>query len=148
MFSTIVVGIDGSADSKRAIRVAGALARSEPGTEVHVITAYQPMTPGELRTLSDNLPDELRPLLHGQMGVDGVLDHARAVMKGMGVEATYDEIAGDPTDAILDAVESFAADLVVVGSRGEGATKRLLHGSVSTKVLHHAPCAVLVVKST
>lgn len=148
MFSTIVVGVDGSADAKRAVRVAAALARAEPSTDVHVVTAYQPMTPGELRTLSDSLPDELRPLLHGQMGAEGILEHARAVMKGMGVEATYDEIAGDPTDVILDAIESYAADLAVVGSRGEGATKRLLHGSVSTKVLHNAPCAVLVVKST
>jgi nucleotide-binding universal stress UspA family protein len=41
---------------------------------------------------------------------------------------------------------SATADLVVVGSRGLGAVRRLLLGSVSEKVLQHAPCSVMIVK--
>ncbi len=148
MFSSIVVGTDGSADAKRAVRVAGVLAQADPATSVHVVTAFQPLTPSELRDLADSLPEELRPLLHGEMRADGIVDHARAVLTAMAVSATYDEVEGDPTDVILDAIDTYQADLAVVGSRGEGAAERLMHGSVSTKVLHHAPCAVLVMKST
>lgn len=146
MFSTIVVGTDGSADAKRAVRVAAALAAADPASEVHVVTAYQPLTAATLRSLSDELPSELRPLLHGHLGADGILSEAQGILQAAGVRGTCHDIDGDPTDAILDAAERTDADLVIVGSRGEGPTKRLLHGSVSTKVLHHAPCAVLVVK--
>ena len=145
MFSTIVVGTDGSPDAEDALRAAAELARLNPDTKVHVVSAFQPISPAELRSIADSLPDEFKPLIHGTMQVDSTLDVARSVMKLAGVEADYHEIQGHPTDAIIDAANDHDADLIVVGSRGEGATKRLLHGSVSTNVLHHAPCDVLVV---
>ena len=51
---------------------------------------------------------------------------------------------GDPARQLLEMAAT--ADLVVVGSRGLGAVRRLLLGSVSEKVLQHAPCPVLIVK--
>ena len=78
---------------------------------------------------------------------DNLLGSARALLRAEGVEAEFHEIADDPTDALLDTAAAHEADLIVVGSRGEGAVKRALHGSVSTKVLHHAPCSVLVVRA-
>lgn len=146
VFSTIVVGTDGSPDAEDALRAAAELARMNPDTKVHVVGAFQPIPPSELRSIADSLPDEFRSLVHGTMQVDSTLDVARSVMKLAGVEADYHEIIGHPADAIIDAAEDHDADLIMVGSRGEGATKRLLHGSVSTNVVHHAPCAVLVVR--
>ena len=146
MFSTIVVGTDGSPDAEDALRAAAELARLNPETKVHVVGAFQPIPPGQLRSMADSLPEEFRPLLYGTMRVDATMDVARSVMKLAGVEADYHDVDDHPTDAILNAAENYDADLIVVGSRGEGATKRLLHGSVSTNVLHHAPCAVLVVR--
>ena len=146
MFSTIVVGTDGSPDAEDALRAAAELARLNPDTEVHVVSAFQPIPPGQLRSIADSLPDEFRPLIHGTMQVDSTIDVARSVMQLSGVEADYHEVDDHPTDAILNAAQDYNADLIVVGSRGEGATKRLLHGSVSTNVLHHAPCTVMVVR--
>jgi len=145
VFSTIVVGTDGSPDAEDALRAAAELARLNPEAKVHVVGAFQPIPPGQLRSMADSLPEEFRPLLYGTMRVDATMDVARSVMKRAGVEADYHEVDDHPTDAILNAAEHYDADLIVVGSRGESATKRLLHGSVSTNVLHHAPCAVLVV---
>jgi nucleotide-binding universal stress UspA family protein len=51
---------------------------------------------------------------------------------------------GDPADLILAAAEDRDADLIVMGSRGLNAAKRFLMGSVSSKVVHHARCAVLI----
>lgn len=85
-------------------------------------------------------------MLHAHIGAETILGKAGTIFRAAGVEAQFHEIDDDPTDAILGVAERNDADLVVVGSRGEGAAKRALHGSVSTKVLHNASCSVLVVK--
>lgn len=146
MFSTIVVGTDGSPDAENALQAASELARLNPDTKVHVVGAFQPISPTELRSIANSLPEEFKPLVHGTMQVESTMDAARSIMRLAGVEADYHEVNNHPTDAILNAADDYDADLIVVGSRGEGATKRLLHGSVSTNVLHNAPCAVLVVR--
>ena len=53
---------------------------------------------------------------------------------------------GNPADVIVQEAEESGADLIVVGTRGLGATRRAFMGSVSTNVVHHAPCDVLVVR--
>jgi nucleotide-binding universal stress UspA family protein len=55
---------------------------------------------------------------------------------------------GDPAESIVDAARSERADVIVVGSHGRGALGRALIGSVSDQVVRHAPCPVLVVRST
>ena len=146
MFSTIVVGTDGSKDAERALQAGAELAGMHPGAEVHVVSAFHPLGPAELRDMAEQLPQEFRPLVHGLVTVEAPIAEAKRIMSRAGVSARYHEVDGDPTDALLECVENVDADLLIVGSRGEGAAKRLLHGSVSTKVLHHAPCSVLVVK--
>jgi nucleotide-binding universal stress UspA family protein len=59
------------------------------------------------------------------------------------VECDAAVLEGQPADALLGASKD--ADLIVVGSRGLGGFKRLMLGSVSDQVVHHAPCPVLVV---
>ena len=55
---------------------------------------------------------------------------------------------GDAADAILDVAEEQRSDLIVVGNRGMTGAKRFLLGSVPNKVSHHAPCSVLIVRTT
>ena len=55
---------------------------------------------------------------------------------------------GDPADAILDVAEERDADLIVVGNKGMTGAKRFLLGSVPNKVSHHAPCSVLIIRTT
>ncbi len=62
-----------------------------------------------------------------------------------GVETRSVVLRGFPVEAICDAAERFAPQFLVIGSHGWGAMKRALFGSVSTGVLHHATCPVLVV---
>ena len=55
---------------------------------------------------------------------------------------------GDAADAILDVAEEQRTDLIVVGNKGMTGAKRFLLGSVPNKVSHHAPCSVLIVRTT
>jgi nucleotide-binding universal stress UspA family protein len=54
--------------------------------------------------------------------------------------------AGTPADEIIRAANELNVDLIVVGGRGKGAVEAILLGSVSYRVLHHAPCPVLVTR--
>jgi nucleotide-binding universal stress UspA family protein len=63
-----------------------------------------------------------------------------------GKQAVTEIASGDPALGLLQVAEEEGADLIVVGSHGQGAVKRFLLGSVSEKVLRHAHCSVLVVR--
>ena len=145
MFKTIVVGTDGSSNAEKAVRAAAAIARDE-GSKLHVVTGARPMTPEQLYELKRSLPDEFWPQLHADYFSEERLTAAEGICNAFGVQAITHTHSSSGADAVLDVAESHDADLIVVGSRGEGTAKRLLHGSVSTKVLHHAPCSVLVVR--
>lgn len=146
MFNTIVVATDGSKNAAAALQTACDWMASAPDAEMHVLTSYHAMTPAEINELKDALPDEFAPLLHADYVADERIDAAKAIVKAAGLSATYHEIRDNPAEAILDLADLVKADLIVVGSRGHGLGQRLIHGSVSTKVLHHAKCSVLVVK--
>ena len=64
----------------------------------------------------------------------------------LGVELQPRVEVGEPGDTICAVAEELDADLIIVGSHGHGWLQRVFIGSVSTHVLHHAPCPVLVVR--
>jgi nucleotide-binding universal stress UspA family protein len=70
----------------------------------------------------------------------------RECFKGQIVRLTTKILTGQPEQEIVKEAEDWGADLIVVGSQGRGFWDRQLMGSVSTGVLHHAPCSVLVVR--
>lgn len=148
MFSRIVVGTDGSPDAVEAVKAAGQLATIAPAGEVHVVTAYQPLTPAELRRLDQQLPREFHDQLTGDLVARAALEQAGGILTARGVTFTTREVNLHPAEAVLALADEMKADVIVVGSRGEGPIDRLRHGSTSTRVMHDAPCSVLVVKHT
>lgn len=75
-----------------------------------------------------------------------VLAEARDLLLGRGIAATGFGAVGDPADEILATASAFGAELIVLGARSLGPIKRLVLGSVSTKVMHDAKADVLIVK--
>eukprot|EP00899_Mesostigma_viride_P023226 jgi/Mesvir1/4088/Mv24197-RA.1 len=69
-----------------------------------------------------------------------------ARLKDRGLEYTIELVRGDARESLVDAVERHNATMLVMGSRGLGALKRTLIGSVSDYCLHHVQCPVVVVK--
>lgn len=135
----IIVGYDGSDHADRALD--RTIELNGNGAELVVVSAAQ------LATLSHD------PAL-GTSAVDPIqaewartnLDKARARLGERGLKARTVEGHGDPADILVRQAKQEGADLIVIGTRGLNRVQRLLLGSVSTKVVHDAPCDVLVVR--
>jgi nucleotide-binding universal stress UspA family protein len=147
MFKSIVIGTDGSETAGEAVRQATSLAK-ELGAQVHVVSAYEPVATTRLREESENVPADVEWMISPREDVQAVLDTAAASIRDAGIEVETYPREGDPADAILDVAEEQKADLIVVGNKGMTGAKRFLLGSVPNKVSHHAPCAVLIIRTT
>jgi nucleotide-binding universal stress UspA family protein len=147
MFKQILAATDGSDNSYEAVRLACELAKNCPGSKVNVVTAFHALTPAEMIEMTQELPEEFRQVVHAGYTAEQHLDGAKQIAAEVGIKASFTDIADDPSDAIIEAAEHLDADLIVMGSRGARIGKRIFHGSVSNRVLHHAPCSVLVIKS-
>jgi nucleotide-binding universal stress UspA family protein len=92
------------------------------------------------------VPVECYDLDHERAEAEALIDRCVTRLKAGGIGAPLQtEIAlGDPADVILSTAAEQAGDLIMLGCRGRGLLKRTLLGSVSTKVMTHAHCAVLV----
>lgn len=137
----IVVGVDGSPASARALR--WALRQAElTGAEVEAVHAWQ--IPAMYGTAAMTLPgDQLADTAENTLNeaVANVTGESRA----QGVTVTARLVEAHPAKALLE--ESEDADLVVVGNRGHGGFVGALIGSVSQQVVHHASCPVVVVRA-
>ena len=88
------------------------------------------------------------PARQGLEAVDILRRAAADGVGGAGVKVETFAREGDAADAILDVAEEQHADLIVVGNKGMTGAKRFLLGSVPNKVSHHAPCSVLIIRTT
>jgi nucleotide-binding universal stress UspA family protein len=147
MFQTIVVGTDGSETASQAVRQAIELAK-EIGASIELVSAYEPVSGARLREEARQVPEDLQWMVNPREDVDATLREAAAWVESDGLNVRTYAREGDPADAILDVAEERAADLIVVGNKGMTGAKRFLLGSVPNKVSHHAPCSVLIIRTT
>ena len=147
MFKTIVVGTDGSETASKAVAEAVGLAKAV-GAKVLVVSAYEPVSDARLREEGRQVPADMQWMVNPREDVDSTLQDAAGGAEDAGVEIETFARQGDPADAILDVAEEQGADLIVVGNKGMTGAKRFLLGSVPNKVSHHAPCSVLIIRTT
>jgi nucleotide-binding universal stress UspA family protein len=147
MFKSIVVGTDGSDTATQAVREAVDLARAV-GAKVELVSAYEPVPDSRLRSERREAPEDVQWAINPKEDVEATLDAAVEIAQSAGVEVEKFSRRGDPADAILDVAEESNADLIIVGNKGMTGAKRFLLGSVPNKVSHHAPCSVLIIRTT
>ena len=146
----ILLAVDGSAYSDEAIEEV--LRRPWPSkSEVKVITA------AEIPTIVGAEPWALQPEYFDQLeksvreAAKAVLDSALVRLRSIEdktLTITSEIIEGPPRQVIVEEAERWGADLIIMGSRGLGAWNRLLLGSVSSAVVHHAKCSVEIVRQS
>ncbi len=147
MFKSIVVGTDGSDTATQAVRQAVDLARSV-GAKLDIVSAYEPVSSQRLNEERRDAPEDLQWAINPREDVDQTLEDAAEIARAAGVKVDVYPRQGDPADAVLDVAEEREADLVVVGNKGMTGAKRFLLGSVPSKISHHAPCSVLIIRTT
>jgi nucleotide-binding universal stress UspA family protein len=147
MFKSIVVGTDGSDTATQAVRQAVDLARAV-GAKVELVSAYEPVSAQRLNEERRQAPEDLQWAINPREDVDATLEVAAELARQEGVAVDVYPRQGDPADAILDVAEEREADLIIVGNKGMTGAKRFLLGSVPNKVSHHAPCSVLIIRTT
>ena len=142
-FGRITVAIDGSPHSEEALGFAIDLARTY-GSELTIL-AVAPLVPVYLPSSTPYVPAAMSDPEMGRYRelVDAAVKKAQTA----GVSAVTGLCReGVVVDEILAQLETQPTDLAVVGSRGLSTAKRLLIGSISTALVSHAPCPVLVVR--
>jgi nucleotide-binding universal stress UspA family protein len=144
----ILLATDGSESANNAVETVRSLALPSgsvvrlvavlPGTPELFGATWDAYVPADAEALETQMTSELRTAL------DGV----RARVQRPGVSVEEEVLRGRPATQIVEAANAFRADLIVVGSRGLGAWKRLLLGSVSAEIVDHSSCPVLVARRT
>jgi nucleotide-binding universal stress UspA family protein len=115
---------------------------------VYLVSAYEPVPESRLRAERLQVPDDLQWMVNPRGDVEQTLEEQAATMREAGVDVETLAREGDAADAILDIAEQKDADLIVVGNKGMTGAKRFLLGSVPNKVSHHAPCSVLIIRTS
>jgi nucleotide-binding universal stress UspA family protein len=131
----ILIAYDGSESAERAL---DEVARMANGSAVTVVSVAE-LLPQVGRAGAMMLPE-----VYAERETQ--LEEAKAKLAKLGVDAKTVERRGDAAEMIIDEAEQEKADLIVVGTRGLSTARSWMLGSVSSRVMHHAPCNVLVVR--
>jgi nucleotide-binding universal stress UspA family protein len=137
--STIVVGVDGSEESVEALRFAlGEAARCHAALKA--VTAWH--VPPAAYGMGWSVPVDSESFeAVARKRLEHTLDDAGVSTAGIEVDAEV--VEGEAAEVLCDAARD--AELLVVGSRGFGALRTLVTGSVGQACMHHAPCPVVIV---
>ncbi len=147
MFKSIVVGTDGSSTALQAVRQSIDLAKAV-GAKLDIVSAYEPVSQQRLSEERRVAPEDVQWAITPREDVDATLEEAAVLAREADVPVDTFARQGDPADAVLDVAEEREADLIIVGNKGMTGAKRFLLGSVPNKVSHHAPCSVLIIRTT
>jgi nucleotide-binding universal stress UspA family protein len=139
MFKKILVAVDGSSDSERAVSVAADLAKAH-GSELHICHVFH---------IPERYTPDLAEPLRAAIQKDGedILAHAVRTAESQGIKAAQHLIKeGHPAEAIVKLAERLQVGVIVVGVRGRTPDQMRTMGSVSEAVARNAKCSVLVVR--
>ena len=142
----ILIALDTSPHSERALDFVTRM-RWPAGSRVIVLSALQPPVnavatgPYEPGVVDPQLLERQREQL------ENLVSGAERRLREAGFSTEGRVVVGDPREALMEAAQGERADLVVTGSHGRSGLSKLMLGSVSSHIVTHAPCSVLVVKT-
>jgi len=139
MYQNILVGVDGSENSMRALAEAIKIASCSENCSIQLVTVVD-FSKSKDEILHSNGKEELK-LLRKQK-----LLPAEKILQEKGLSYTIQELHGEPGPSIVEYANNKNFDLVVIGSRGLNALQEMVLGSVSHKIAKRVKCPVLIVK--
>ena len=136
----IVVGVDGSGHSRKALETAAAEAAAH-GAPLTVLVIHQAVR--DVYGSASHYGDDAALTEKAKEAAQAETDQVLAAAGAQPASVTVTAVHGLPVDELVKASEG--ADMLVLGRRGMGGFARLLMGSVSSQVAQHAQCPVLIV---
>lgn len=145
----IILATDGTKHSDSALEIIKNF-NLTAGDEIKIISVIDMALPFAIDIYAGYLPSTAEIETAVKENSLKVLETARQKIKdyfpATEIFITTEILNGSPESRIVETAEEFGADLIIVGSHGYNRWERLLLGSVSDSVIHHAPCSVLVVR--
>jgi nucleotide-binding universal stress UspA family protein len=146
----VLIGTDGSDDAIAAAEAGlGLLGAPSAVTVVCVMDTPGAATAGLESGFAGGMVSDAEVDRAWSMVEQDAREALERTVERLGVEAPVEQVAraGEAGPAICHLADEIGADVIVVGSRGRGAIKRALLGSVSTHITNNAPCPVMVVRA-
>ena len=140
----ILLPFDGSAQAVEAVRFVIRMADSGLETQVVLANVQEPASLYELMVAHDPLVIEQ---VSARAGAN-TLQVAQALLELAELSYESEVVSGDPAHTLVDILENYGCDLVVMGASGTSALRSALLGSVSNEVLHAAGVPVMIVKGS
>ena len=147
----VLLATDGSKAGSAAVNAIQKL-RLDDRDEIKVISVVDMAVPAAIDLYGGYLPDTSDLEKAARANAEKVLidaaERIRSFFPDRQPEVVTELLFGTPESRIVETAEQMKADMIVMGSHGYNAWERLLLGSVSNSVVHHAPCSVLVVRAS
>ena len=146
----ILFATDGAKQSDAAIEMLRNFALSD-GDEIKVVTVVDMAVPMAIDLYGGYLPDTGELEKTARENASKLLarthEQIKSHFEGTRLSVSTEVLFGSPDSRIVETAEAIHPDLIVLGSHGYSRWERLLLGSVSDSVVHHAPCSVLIVRT-
>lgn len=146
----ILLAIDGTKYGEAAAEMLCKINLND-GDEVKIISVVDLALPFAIDIYGGYMPDTTELEKAARENASKVVEETREKFRnlfgGKNISVTSDILFGSPDSRIVETAEEMQADLIIMGSHGYKRWERMLLGSVSNSVVHHAPCSVMVVRT-
>jgi nucleotide-binding universal stress UspA family protein len=147
MTKLILVGTDGSETAAIAVSQAAELA-VKLAAKLLIVSAFASVVTTRLGSQAQNMPAPPPWRTDHRAEAEEVLAKAVDSLGQTDISVETAAREGDPADVIIKVAEQRQVDIIVVGNKGMTGVTRFLLGSVPSRVAHHAPCSVLIVRTS
>ncbi|MGI8469559.1 MAG: universal stress protein [Pyrinomonadaceae bacterium] len=145
----ILIATDGTKFSSPAIEIIAKF-NLPPKSEIKIVSVIDMAVPLSIDTYIGYMPTTVELEKFAREHAEKILSEAANYVSERFSESaiiiTTDVLIGSPESRIVETAEEIKADLIIIGSHGYNRWERLLLGSVSDSIVHHAPCSVLIVR--
>jgi nucleotide-binding universal stress UspA family protein len=141
----IIINTDGSEFSRAAVEKCCQIIAAPGETAVKIVSVFEVVEPIDI-SISPEFSREIETSAREK--AEGYAQEAAAMIRRSfpEIDLTTQISKGVPDRILIDAARDWEADLIVIGSHGRGFWERMLLGSITDSLVHHAPCSVLVVR--
>ena len=144
----ILITTDGSDFSKAAVEKCCQMVVRPEDTAIKIVSVYELTLPLDVFPTPTDFSERLENSAREQ--AEEFAEQAAAIIReyfpDSDIDLTLQIVVGAPEQILIEEAKEWNADLVVVGSHGRGFWGRMLLGSTTDALVHHAPCSVLVVR--